>query len=230
MTNSTEVIRQIEARTQTMLERARAAIIRDQASYDAAVELARAIKDLRAEAEAHHRPVIDAALRAHRAALEAFRRIDEPLKAAEQEIKRRLAAWTSEQERIRLEAERRAREEAERLRAEAIEARIERMEAAGASPEEVAAAIREAEQLPAIAPRVGATYERAAGVATQRRYRAEVFDLASLVRFAASHPAQEGLLQPNMPALNALARARGESLRIPGVRVVVEESVSIRRR
>jgi hypothetical protein len=34
---------------------------------------------------------------------------------------------------------------------------------------------------------------------------------------------------PNQPALNALARAQGATLAIPGVRVVVEETVALRR-
>lgn len=226
---TTAISEEIASRTQTMLERARGVVICDQISYEAAVELAKAIKDLRAEAEAHHRPVIQAALEAHRKALEAFRRIDEPLRAAEAEIKRRIAAWTAEQERLRLEAERRAREEAERLQAEALEAQIEALEAAGASPQEIEAAIRQAETAPIIAPKAAPTYERPAGVATRKNYRAHVFDLGALIRWVAAHPGQEGLLQPNQPALNALARAQGASMQIPGVRVVIEESIAIRR-
>lgn len=219
---------EIEIRTQTMLDRARAVEIRDQASYEAAVELGRAIKDLRAEAEAHHRPVIQAALEAHRKALEAFRRIDEPLKAAEAEVKRRLAAWTAEQERLRIEAERRAREEAERLQAEAIEAQIEALEAAGAAPQEIQAVIQQAEAMPVIAPRLPAL-QKPQGVATRKSYRAYVESLIDLIRWIASNPAHENLLQPNQPALNALARAQGANLQIPGVRVVVEETVALRR-
>ncbi len=220
---------EIERRTETMLERARAVAIVDQATYDRAVELARAIKDLRAEAEAHHRPVIQAALEAHRRALEAFRRIDEPLRAAEAEIKRRLAAWLAEQERLRQEAERRAREEAERLRAEVIEQRIEQLEAVGASPQEIEAVIRSAEAAPVVAPKIAPTFQRAEGVATRKIYKAHVASLIDLIRWVAANSSHENLLQPNMPALNALARAQGAALNIPGVRVVVEESVAIRR-
>lgn len=218
---------EIESRTQTMLERARAVEIRDQASYEAAVELAKAIKDLRAEAEAHHRPVIQAALEAHRKALEAFRRIDEPLKAAEVEVKRRIAAWTAEQERLRLEAERRAREEAERLQAEALEAQIEALEAAGAAPEVVRSVIRQAEAMPVIAPRIPAPPKL--GVATRKSYRAHVASLIDLIRWVAVNPTHENLLQPNMSALNALARAQGANLQIPGVRVEIEETIALRR-
>jgi len=219
---------EIESRTQTILERAHAIEIRDQATYEAAVELGRAIKDLRAEAEAHHRPVIQAALEAHRKALEAFRRIDEPLKAAEAEIKRRIAAWTAEQERLRIDAERRAREEAERLQAEALEAQIEALEAAGAEPEVIQTVIRQAEAMPVMAPRVPAA-PKPQGVATRKSYRAHVVSLIDLIRWVAANPAHENLLQPNQPALNALARAHGSNLRISGVRVVIEETVSLRR-
>ena len=221
---------EIERRTQTMLQRAQALEIVDQATYDAAVELGRAIKDLRAEAEAHHRPVIDAALQAHRRALEAYRRIDEPLKAAEAEIKRRLSAWVAEQERLRQEAERRAREEAERAAAEALEAQLEQMEAAGAPAEVVEAVIRQAEAAPVTAPRVAPEYESAPGVAARKTYRAQVVSMIDLIRWVAQNPTHETLLQPNQSALNALARAQRENLRIPGVRVVVEDSIAITRR
>lgn len=224
----TTYAQEIEARGMNMLERAKSMVIRDELSYEAAVELVKAIKDLRAEAEAHHRPVIQAALEAHRRALEAFRRIDDPLKAAETELKRRIAAWTAEQERLRIEAERRAREEAERMAAEALEAQLEAMEAAGASVEELEAAIRSAEAMPVIAPRVVAP-PKPQGVAARKTYRAHVASLIDLIRWVAANPSHENLLQPNQPALNALARAQGASLSIPGVRVVVEESIAIRR-
>ena len=221
---------EIEQRTQTMLQRAQALVIVDQATYDAAVELGRAIKDLRAEAEAHHRPVIQAALEAHRRALEAYRRIDEPLKAAEAEIKQRLSAWVAEQERLRQEAERRAREEAERAAAEALEAQLERMEAAGAPVEVIEAVIRQAEVAPVMASRVAQQYERAQGIAARKTYRAQVVAVIDLIRWVAQNPTHETLLQPNQSALNALARAQRENLRIPGVRVVVEDSIAITRR
>jgi len=221
---------EIESRTQTMLQRAQALEIVDQATYDAAVELGRAIKDLRAEAEAHHRPVIQAALEAHRRALEAFRRIDEPLRSAEAEIKRRLAAWTAEQERLRQEAERRAREEAERAAAEALEAQLEQMEAAGAPAEVIQAVIARAESAPVMAPRAAPQYERAPGIAARKTYRAQVVSMIDLIRWVAQNPTHETLLQPNQSALNSLARAQRENLRIPGVRVVVEDTVAITRR
>ena len=221
---------EIEQRTQTMLQRAQALEIVDQTTYDAAVELGRAIKDLRAEAEAHHRPVIQAALEAHRRALEAFRRIDEPLRAAEIEIKRRLSAWVAEQERLRQEAERRAREEAERAAAEALEAQLEQMEAAGAPVEVVEAVIRQAEAAPIAAPRVAPQYERAQGIAARKAYRAQVVSMIEFIRWVAANPTHESLLTVNQSALNALARAQRENLRIPGVRVVVEDTVAITRR
>ncbi|GIU74787.1 MAG: hypothetical protein KatS3mg004_1874 [Bryobacteraceae bacterium] len=218
----------LEQQTTTMLQRAQALEIVDQASYEAAVELGRAIKDLRAEADAHHRPVIQAALEAHRRALDAFRRIDEPLRAAEAEIKRRIAAWTAEQERLRLEAERQLREQVERAAAEELERQIEEMEAAGAAPEVIEYAIRQAEAVPAIAPRV-AHPPQPKGVTTRKTYRAQVVRLIDLVRWVADHPTHENLLLPNQSALNALARAQGATMAIPGVRAVVEETVAIRR-
>ncbi len=218
----------LEQRSLTVVERARILTIRTAEDAERAAELARAIRELRAEAEAHHRPVIQAALEAHRRALDALKRIDEPLREAENLVKRALAEWTAEQERLRLEAERRAREEAERLRLEAIEAQIEAMESAGASPQEIQAAIAAAESSPVIAPRVPSPV-RPSGVSTRRIYRAHVHSLIELVRWVAENPSHENLLEPNQSALNALARAQGTALSIPGVRVVVEDVVAVRR-
>jgi hypothetical protein len=153
--------------------------------------------------------------------------VDEPLKRAEAELKSKMARWLADQERIRLEEERRLREAAERAQAEALEAQLEAMEAAGARPEEIAVAIRQAEMMPVVAPRLEAPESQ--GIARRKTYKAHVYDLGALIRWVAEHPAQENLLAPNQSALNAMARAQGSALRIPGVRVVVEESVAVRR-
>lgn len=217
----------IEARAISVAEQARVMRIASESDCARAIELGRAIKDLRAEAEAHYRPVIQAALDAHRRALEAFRSVDEPLRQAEIAVKRAIAEWRQRVEAERAEAERRMREQLEHLRAEAIERRIEAMEAAGATAEEIAAIIRREEASAVVIP--SASPAKQDGFSVRRMYRAQVTSLIELVRWVAEHPTYENLLAPNQSALNALARARGGTLDIPGVRIVVEESVALRR-
>lgn len=220
---------QLEKQTATLIEQACAVAIRDQASYDAGVELLRGVKALRIEAENHHRPVISAAHAAHKAALTALKRIDDPLEQAEELIKREIGKWDTAQKRLAAEAERAAREEAERLTAEALERELERMEREGATEREVAAAIVQAEEMPPMtAPVAAATYQQAAGISTSRHLKAEVRQMAPFLAWVAKDASRFNLLSINQPALNALLRAHGRALKIPGVSVYEETSVGVR--
>lgn len=221
--------KQIEQKALSITERAAAVQIRDQASYDVAVELLKGIKSLRKEAEDHHRPMIDAAYRAHRAACDALKRIDEPLKQAETQVKGRIGGWEMEQERIRREEQRRREEEARRLAEEEILANAIAAEASGASPVEVAAIVEEAATAPLVAPPPPPpAYEKAAGVAVRTSYSAEVFNLMDLILHVARNPELSNLLAPNLTAIRALARAQGEQFKVPGVRLVKLANVAVR--
>lgn len=165
----------IDQQVTTLAQQVTACTITDHAGYERAVELTRAVKSLQAEAEAHHRPVIDAAHKAHRAALDALKRILDPLQTAETTLKQRIGAWAEAEERRREAEARKAREEAARLQREAearqreeyerqlaearaaaeaerlererqIEAALEEAEANGASPIEVEAIIAQAQE------------------------------------------------------------------------------------
>ncbi len=222
-------IQRIEQQALAWPDRAAAVEIKDQPTYDAAVDLLRAVKGLRDEAETHHRPVIDAAHKAHKAALAALKRVDEPLILAEGTIKRKIGAWDQEQERIRKEAELAAQKEAERLHAEQLERELEALEASGAKPAEVKAVIEQAEFTPIVAPRPVQTYQPASGVSTQERWSAEVFNLLELVRFVGANPQFIQLLQVNQTALNTMARAMKQTMNFPGVKVRRDVGVSMRR-
>ena len=165
----------IDQQVTTLAQQVTACTISDHAGYERAVELTRAVKSLQAEAEAHHRPVIDAAHKAHRAALDALKRILDPLQAAETTLKQRIGAWAEAEERRREAEARKAREEAARLQREAearqreeyerqlaearaaaeaerlererqIEAALEEAEANGASAVEVEAIMAQAQE------------------------------------------------------------------------------------
>lgn len=71
---------------------------------------------------------------------------------------------------------------------------------------------------------------RVDGMHTRKNYRAEVTDFLSLLRAVADgHPqAPVGVITVNMAELNKMARALKESLNIPGVRVVVDETIITR--
>ena len=221
--------RQLETKALTLSEQASAIIIKDQPSYDLAVDFLKGVKALRNEAEAHHRPVIDAAHKAHKAAVEALKRIDAPLEQAERVVKGTMSAWTIEQERIRREEEERLRVEQEKAREAELEAQLERAEAEGATEAETLAMIEQAAMAPAPPPpTVGATYKPAAGVAVRKTYGAEVVNLRALIVWVAQNPAYDYLLKVDQVALNRLATNAKASLVIPGVKVIEKSSVAVR--
>lgn len=250
-----EPARELEQRALTFPERATALVICDQSSYGRVVELMRAVKDLRCEAETEIRPTIDAAHKAHKAALGLLQRIDDPLKQAEGICKAKIGAWEMEQRRIEEEARRKAEEEARRaqeverqrlalelekarlaaeeaamkaaMEAEAAGASLEAIDAILAQPDAVVEEMQAILEQPIItsAIQVAPTYERAAGVSIAKTYRAEVVDLKKLAAAVGSGQWPTNLIEANQPALNAMARASKGSIEIPGVRFVEDSTV-----
>jgi len=221
---------QLETKALTLSERAAAIQITNQPTYDGAVEFLKGVKDLRGEAEAHHRPVIDAAHKAHKAALEALKRIDGPLESAERAVKAKIGTWDMEQERIRRAEEDRLRREQELAREAELEKQLETAEQEGATQEEVLAMIEQT-AFQAAAPPVVAppTFQRAAGIQTRKQLKVRVTDEAALKTFAGGNRAYHNLLTVNTVALNALLRAQGAAMQIPGVQVYEEATVGVRR-
>lgn len=66
------------------------------------------------------------------------------------------------------------------------------------------------------------------GVSSRELWSAEVTDKAALVRFVAANPMWMHLLEPNMVAINGLARSQRGALAIPGVRAVSATSRAVR--
>lgn len=60
---------------------------------------------------------------------------------------------------------------------------------------------------------------RLSGLSFRDHWRAEVSDFRQLVAAVARNPTLLNLIEPNLAALNHLARAQKQALRIPGVRV-----------
>lgn len=250
-----EPARELESRALTFPERATALTIRDQQSYGLVVELMRAVKDMRAEAETEIRPTIDAAHKAHKTALGLLQRIDDPLKQAETICKGKISSWEMEQRRIEDEARRRAEEEArraaeverQRLALELEKARLAaeeaalvaaaEAEAAGASTDAINAILEQpdavveemqavlAQPVIAVAIPAAPTYERAAGVSVAKTYRAEVVDVRKLAAAVGAGLWPVNLIEANQSALNAMARASKGSIQIPGVRFVEDATV-----
>jgi hypothetical protein len=218
---------EIERVVSHLVERARSIQVIDQVSYDMAVACLRDVIEREAVIIEHHKPIKEAAHKAHREACNAEKRLLDPVQEAKIILRRSIADWETEQERIRREEERKAaaaaaREEEEMRLAMALEAGE-----LGASEETID--LIAMTELPLPRPVVPPTFRRAAGISTRVTYRAEVVDIKAVCRAVADGKLSPEYVLPNQPALNRRAAAEKESLQIPGVRIVRDTGITTRR-
>lgn len=219
--------KQLSRQTAFWVDLAEHTEIIDQPSVELAAGHLQAIAELQGEAAKTFDPIISKAHAAHKEALMQKKRITTPLDEAETIIKRKLGVYTQEQQRLRFEAERLERERAEREAAIQREHEIEAAEALGASVEEIAVIAEAPLQR---RPVLVAAQPKVAGISTRELWKAEVTDLAALVKYISTRPELSNLLTPNLPAINALARSLRSALNIPGVKVYNEASIATLRR
>jgi hypothetical protein len=188
----------------------------DQDSYDLANALIeRCDTALKRIAEVHD-PAIKAAHTAHKAALDAKKKLAEPIEALKKAASKKMTAWY-QAEQARIADERRAAEE--RARKEAEEKRLREAEAlAQAGMSEAASVVLDApldvvEFMPALEAPIAAS-----GVSYRANWKAEVIDLMALVKAVAAGQMPTTVLLPNMTALNQMAKAYHNTQAIPGVR------------
>lgn len=197
-------------------------------------------------------PIDRAQIEARRVTIEQRKKLEAPAVAVKEALGKRLADYEKEQQRLRREEEERQRQERERLEAEERERvrqeqeRLQR-EAEERALEEAAAAeaagdTELAERIVATPPVVETpaprpvftppalvrTPPKVEGVSFRDNWSAEVHDLAALVKAAAADPQYLGYLVANQTALNGVARALKDNLRIPGVRSRNDRTTSAR--
>jgi hypothetical protein len=205
-------------------ELAKSTVVVDALSYEIAATHLQAIKALQAEADETFDPIIKRAHETHKEALAQKKHITDPLTQAEAVLKRSMASYVQDQERKRLEEERRLREQAELEAAQAREAEIEEAEAHGATVEEVQAI---AQSPLRVSPVITAPVTtRVQGIISREVWKAEVTNLIALVKFVSANPQFISLIQPNTAAINGLARSLRSTMNIPGVRVWSEANIA----
>lgn len=220
-----------KAEARTWPERARAAVIRSAESYTSASELLLGIKSLRKRIAETFDPHIKRAFDAHRALTREKADAEAPLTEAERIVKDAMVAWDQEQERIRIEAQRRADEEARQRDEDERLSRAAAMEREGnewgdQTLVQEAEALIEAPPAPVVAAPVAKATPVVKGITYRTTYSARVIDVMALVKFVAANPSHVALLTPNLTALNAQARSLKMGMRIPGVNVVETKDVA----
>ena len=212
----------------TWPERAEALEITDQVTYDLGVHQLGVVTAFEKTIIDHHKPIKDTQYKAWKTACSQENKLLEPVQKAKQILRRAIAAWDEEQERLRLEEERLAvalaLKEEEALR----QAMAKQAAELGASEETVEEI--KATPLPIPRPVVAPTFQRAAGISTRVTYRAEVVDIRALCRAVAEGKVSAEMVMPNQSALNKRASAEKETMNIPGVRIVRDTGIQDRRR
>jgi len=190
---------------------------------DRAAVALQGIKALRAAIAESCDPVVEAAHKAHKAAVAQKKQLEAPLVEAERIFKAKVARFVDEQNRrareeaaLQAAIERERREKAEREAAEL--AKQGEHELADVVREEAAAVVAPA---PVAAPKV-------AGLATVERWKAEVTDFPKLVAAVAAGQVPFPVLCVDEKVLGQMARSLKGELKWPGVRVFSETGVSTR--
>jgi len=220
--------------------RAQALVVTSAESCVNASHLLRSIKMLRAGIAAFWTPHIEAAMETKRKAEVARKaladerdRMDAPLIEAEGTLKRRLLAWETEQERVRLEQERALQAEAQR------QAEAATLDAAAALELEAqktgdAGMLAEAQDIlaqPIEAPVV--TVERfvpkVQGITYRDNWKAqEPVNVRELAAAVGAGTLPITFVTPNLTAINQYIRATKGTQDVPGVRIINDRQIAAR--
>jgi hypothetical protein len=220
-THESEVQR-LTAESQAILEVAQDFKIVTVAHYEDAAADLRAIKAKAKELDDLRRSMTRPLDDAKKRIMSLFERPLSLLTQAESGIKRAILAYRNEQERIRALEEARLREVA-RKEQERLMARAAKATAMG--KDEKAEALEEQAQN-VLVPIVPLMEPKISGISTRQTWHAEIVDKAELIRAVAAGQVPDVVLVPDMPVLNAQARALKAALNYPGVKAVCEEIVA----
>ena len=197
--------------------------------YEHGAEIVKALKTMQAEISKVFDPIVEKAYQAHREATAQRAKYLDPLKDGEKRVKASMADWTRK-EQARIMAERKAAEQAAALERAALEAAKKQSYEEAIRAGDLQSAREIAQIDPAAEIKVAEPVQaKVSGVTTRKTYRAEVTNLAALVKAAVDIPQYLSFLSANEQALNAFARAaKTTQCAIPGVRFVEEVVVGVR--
>lgn len=216
-TELTEVELQQEA--VTCLDRARALVVKDQASYDEAASGLLTIKEFLKRVDALCDPNIKRWHEGHKKAIAEKKALTDLPLQAETIYKRGIAAYIQEQERIRIEAQRKAEEEARRREEEERLALAVQAEQAGADDDAIEQIVNTPQ--PYTAPVVAQTYRPVSGISTRKTWKWRIVDESKIPR---------QYLQLDTVKINGVVRAMGSTTNIPGIEVYEDTGIAAGRR
>ena len=209
---------EIEEKALSVPDQAKALTVTTNEQYAEGEALLMLCKVLETEVHETFDGIVEKAHQAHKEAVAQRKKYLDPIEDGRRILKGKMIAYQSEQERkqreeqARLEAEarKRAEDEALALAAQAeAEGDKETAEAIIAEPVQVA---------PVVAPKIAPQASRLS--AGRSVWSAEVVSLMALVKAIADGKQPITLIEPNMTALNGMARSLKGSMVIPGCRAI----------
>lgn len=206
----------IKAEINPVLMNAAAMTVTTPAEYTVASDFLKTVKAAQKKVTDFFAPMKQKAHEAHKAITSQETATLKPLLDAEAALKRNMLTFYQAQERIRLEAQRKAQEEADR-QAAAERARLEREAARLKTPELKAERLEMAAAVVSPVVTVASAAPVIAGQSIRKTYKANVIDVDAVPR---------EWMVVNLDALNAFARSTKGAVKVAGVEFVEVESLA----
>jgi hypothetical protein len=213
----------------TVAEQAKLVIIKTSGDCVHACETLKDVVKMRREVADHHRPMIEAAHRAHKIAIEQQKKVDAPLAEAELFLKREIGTFTAAQERIRRAEEQRLQVEARKKAGEEARKKAEEqtikdaLDAEQDGNSELAESIlaNPAPIAPLVIPKVtvAPVIPKQEGIASRTNWKFRIVNESLIPR---------EYLKPDEKKIGEMVRTLAAETKIPGVEVFAEETVSVR--
>jgi len=200
---------------QRVVSRSAEITINNENENEAAAEFLKSVKSGIKTVKDKFGPAVKAAHEAHKRLKALENECLDPLKKAETIIKAKMTEYHAEQERIRLEAQRKAEEIARKERGK-LERKADKLREQGKHEQ---AMITETMQAAIVTAPPAASTSKPAGISYVDNWQAEIVNMAEVPR---------EYMIPNMQALNALAKATKGSIVLPGVRFVNKKTMRAR--
>lgn len=216
--------KEIESQAVALKAEAEGFVIVTQGDYNLANEFGRRIKQSMKVIDEYCDPVIDAAHKAHKAALEQKKALYAPFEAAKKIIDQKQIVWYRAEQARAAEERRKAEEEARKKAEEEALARAQELQDMGMNE-----AAEEAISQPVVIEKVTvAEPVKAGGESFREIWKAEVVDLMALVKSVAEGRQPLAYLEANTVTLNKAAAMFKGTVPIPGVKITSETIIARR--
>ena len=221
MTQELTIREDLKQNADNAVEQATALVVTDNKTNESATNFLKGVKTLIKEIETELEPAISQAHELHLTLTTQKKKFIDPLKGVEHTVKGKISKFLLDQEKIRIEEQRKAREKAdaeERKRKAILEAQALAHEQNGRS-EKAEERRQQAEEVFVPAPIIESKVEQQKGVATKVNWKFEITDISKI-------PTQ--YLKADEVAIGGVVRALKGNTNIPGVRVYSENTLAVR--